>query len=208
MSDALEVEETVTNESDAAAELVWGHHVVVGPPFLAAGCRLHAPVRTIVTLPEPWEETARLEPGQRSGWPYAKRRDGGEVDLREVPGVEAGSHDDVYLTDLDAGWVAVENPGLGFVFRLDFDPALFRWLVSWQAYGGAHALPLAGAYALGIEPWTSSLPLEQAAADGSAVVLGPGERLTTTVRARFARTEDVRGQALRATPDPERACNA
>jgi hypothetical protein len=195
-SDVLVVEESATNESDVSAELVWGQHVVVGPPLLAGGCRLHAPVGTVVTLPDPWEETARLASGQRSTWPLAKRRDGRDVDLRDVPGSEEGSHDDVYLTDLDAGWVAVENPASGLVFRLDFDAALFRWLVSWQAYGGAHALPLSGSYALGIEPWTSSLPLEQAAAEGSAIELGPRERLTTTVRASFLRTGSVPGSGI------------
>jgi galactose mutarotase-like enzyme len=186
-AERLEVEETATNDSDEEAHLVWGHHVVVGPPFLSAGCLLHVPARTIVTLPDPWESTARLQPGQRSGWPDALLRAGGTVDLREVPGPEAGSHDDVYLGDLDAGWVAVENPRLGLSFRLDFDVSLFRWLVSWQAYGGARAMPLAGSYALGIEPWTTMLPLEQAVAAGEATVLGPGERRTTTVRAAFAR---------------------
>ena len=44
----------------AAHHLVWGHHCVVGAPFLEAGCRLHAPARTIMTLPEAWEDTARL----------------------------------------------------------------------------------------------------------------------------------------------------
>jgi Domain of unknown function (DUF4432) len=186
-SDVLEVTETATNESSSEAPLVWGHHVVVGPPFLEAGCVLQAPVRTIATIPELWEETARLEPGRRSDWPNALLRTGGTVDLREVPGPEAGSHDDVYLTDLDAGWVAVENHRLGLVFRLDFDESLFRWLISWQAYGGAEAMPLAGSYALGIEPWTTRLPLEQAVAAGDAVAVAPGERLTTTVRATFGR---------------------
>ena len=185
---ALEVAEVATNDSDAQAHLVWGHHVVVGPPFLAAGSVLHAPARTIVTIPELWEDTARLEPGQRSAWPHGVLRTGGTVDLREIPGPEAACHDDVYLTDLDAGWVAVENPQLGLSFRLDFDASLFRWLVSWQAYGGARAMPLAGSYALGIEPWTTRLPLEQAVAAGEAIALAPGERLSTTVRATFAQS--------------------
>jgi Domain of unknown function (DUF4432) len=92
----------------------------------------------------------------------------------------------VYLTDLDAGLVAVANPQLGLSFRLDFDASLFRWLVSWQAYGGARAMPLAGSYALGIEPWTTRLPLEHAVAAGEAIPLAPGARLSTTVRATFA----------------------
>jgi galactose mutarotase-like enzyme len=175
----LVVEERVTNEGDDVAHFTWGHHLVLGPPFLEAGSRLEVPARTIVTIPELWEDTARLEPGQRSPWPHARLREGGTVDLRIVPGPEAASHDDVYLTDLDDGLVTVESSRLRV--RLGFDHELFRWLISWQPYGGALDEPLAGSYALGIEPWVSRLPLGQAVEAGEAIELPPGASLETTL---------------------------
>jgi hypothetical protein len=179
----LVIEETARNDSDAPADLVWGHHCVVGPPFLGPGCRLRAPAETLETIAEMWEATARLEPGQRSPWPHGRLRSGGTADLSEVPGLDAGSHDDVYLTGLSEGWVEVESPAAGLAFRLDFDAALFRWLVSWQPYGGAEAMPLAGSYALGIEPWITRLDLERAVESGEALELAPGDSLTTTLTA-------------------------
>ena len=179
--------ERVVNRSGETSSFTWGHHCVVGPPFLEAGCRLDAPVRTVVTIPEMWEDTARLAPGRRSPWPHAELRAGGTVDLREVPGPDAGSHDDVYLEGVADGYVAVENPRLDLAFRLEFDPAVFRWLISWQPYGGAEAAPLAGAYALGVEPWSTRLPLGEAAAAGEALRLGPGETFSTELRARTGR---------------------
>ena len=179
----LMLHERVENLSEEPHHLVWGHHCVVGAPFLEAGCRLHAPARTIVTLPEAWEETARLAPAQREPWPHALLKDGGRADQRAVPGPDAGSHDDIFLTDLDDGTVAVENPRLGRTFRLRFDRALFRWLCTWQPYGGAHALPLAGSYALGVEPWISLGNLEQAVAAGEAIELAGGASLETTLTA-------------------------
>ena len=140
-------------------------------------------MRTITTLPEAWEDTARLAPAQREPWPRALLAGGGRIDLREVPGPEAGSHDDVFFTDLDEGTVAVENPRLGRSFRLGFDRSLFRWVCSWHAYGGALALPLAGSYALGIEPWVSRGNLEQAVAAGEAIELAGGASLETTLTA-------------------------
>jgi hypothetical protein len=180
---SLVLDEAVTNEGRERAYLVWGHHCVVGPPFLEAGCRLHVPARTVETVPEMWEKTARLEPGQRSAWPLARLRGGGTVDLSVVPGPDARSHDDVYVTDLEAGWAVVENPRFGLSFRLDWDASLFRWLISWQPYGGAEAMPLRGSYALGVEPWTSRLNLEQAVAAGEGIALDPGASLATIVRA-------------------------
>jgi galactose mutarotase-like enzyme len=182
-SPVLTLRERVENVSDEAHHLVWGHHCVVGAPFLEAGCRLHAAARTIVTLPEAWEDTARLAPGQHEPWPQALLRDGGRADLRDVPGPETGSHDDVFLTGLEPGDVAVENPRLGRTFRLRFDHLLFRCLCTWQPYGGAHALPLAGSYALGIEPWVAPGNLEQAVAAGEAVELAGGAALATTLTA-------------------------
>jgi hypothetical protein len=179
----LVLEEAVENEGSEPAEFVWGHHCVVGPPFLERGCKLRVSARIIETIPEMWEDTARLEPGQRSSWPHGRLRDGGRADLSAVPGPEAGSHDDVYLTDLAGGWASVENPRLGLGFRLTWDPDVFRWIVSWQPYGGAHAMPLAGAYALGVEPWVTRRNLEEAAAAGEALSLDGGERFGTILRA-------------------------
>ncbi|TMJ93780.1 MAG: DUF4432 family protein [Actinobacteria bacterium] len=55
----LVLEERVTNESEEPAHFVWGHHCVVGPPFLEAGCRLRVPAGTLETIPELWEESPR-----------------------------------------------------------------------------------------------------------------------------------------------------
>jgi galactose mutarotase-like enzyme len=179
----LRLAETVTNVGEAPAPFVWGHHCVLGPPFLEAGCELRTPAKTLMTIPEMWEETARLEPGQQEPWPHARLRGGGRVDLRQVPGTEAGSHDDVYLTDLPEGWTEVWNPHRRLGFRLEWDASLFRWIISWQPYGGARAMPLAGAYALGIEPWTTRLNLEQAVQAGEARWIDPGESFETRLSA-------------------------
>lgn len=177
----LLLDETVTNLSDEQVRFVWGHHCVVGSPLVAAGARLRTGARTIVTIPEMWEDTARLEPGQRSSWPMARGRDGREIDLSRIPGPEAESHDDVYLTDVDDGVAEVTNAALGLGFRLTWDVSVFRWIISWQAYGGARALPLTGSYAVGIEPWVAGDNLEAAIAAGDALTLGGGASLSTTL---------------------------
>jgi len=186
-SDMVELDETATNLGDEPEQLVWGHHCVLGAPIVGAGARLRAPCRTIATIPEMWEETARLEPGQRSLWPHARLRGGGDVDLSEIPGPEQGSHDDVYLCDLDAGWAAVVNDGLGLGFRLDWDADVFRWIISWQPYGGARAMPLAGSYGLGVEPWVSGGNLEAAVAAGEALELPARGSMRTALTATILR---------------------
>ncbi len=177
----LVVEGAVANVGDERVPFVWGQHLVLGPPFIEAGCRLDLPATTIVTAPQVWEETARLEPGQQSGWPHARLRTGGTVDLREVPGPEAGSHDDLFVGGFSEGRAAVTNPRLGLTFRLRWDSEVYPWVVLWQPYGGAADPSLAGSYALGLEPWTSRHNLAGALEAGEARWLDPGESLATTL---------------------------
>jgi hypothetical protein len=177
----LVVEETVTNLGETEERFAWGHHLVLGTPLVGAGARLETSARTIVTIPEMYEDTARLAPGQRTSWPLGRGRDGAEVDLREVAGRDAGTHDDVYLTDLDGGWVVVTAPDGRLRARLEWDPAVFRWIISWQPYGGAHAAPLTGAYGLGVEPWTGGGSLADAIEAGEALRLEPGTSLSTAL---------------------------
>ena len=79
----LRVDERISNTGAEPWECTWGHHLVLGPPFVAAGARFEPAAGTIVTIPEMYEATARLEPGQRSPWPNAQLRAGGTVDLGE-----------------------------------------------------------------------------------------------------------------------------
>jgi hypothetical protein len=186
---SLELSETVANIGSSPEQFVWGHHCVLGAPLVGAGARMATSARTVMTIPEVWEETARLAPGQRSLWPYGRLRGGGDVDLSAIPGPEHGSHDDVYLTDLDGGWAEVRNDAVGLGFRLEWDASVFGWIISWQPFGGAVAMPLAGAYGLGVEPWVSGGNLAQAVADGTALELAPSESLQTTVVATVLRPD-------------------
>jgi galactose mutarotase-like enzyme len=184
----VEVEGRVTNEGDEAAHFVWGHHVVVGGAFLEGGCIVDAPAGFIETPAEPYEsELARLLPGQSSPWPFARGRDPDErIDLRQVPGPEMQSHDDAFLTALAHGEVSVTNLRLGLRFTLNWDARLFRTIILWQPYGGPARMPLQGAYGLGIEPWVAGGNLQHAIARGEALLLAPGEQLTTRLFASVA----------------------
>jgi hypothetical protein len=184
----LKIDSVATNVGDEPAHFVWGQHCVIGAPLLEDGSRLELPARTIVTRPELWEpETAALVPGQRETWPNALLRAGGTTDLREIPGPERRSHDDIYIGDLEETWLAVTNPRLGLTFRLEWEPAELAWVIIWQAYGGADAPPLTGSFALGVEPWTSRLNLEDAVASGEATELAPGDRFATRFAASVTR---------------------
>ena len=204
----LELVEVITNERNVPVQVAWGHHIVLGGTFLKSGCRIDLPGGQIVTpddSPEP--ETARLAPGQREPWPLALGRDGERVDLRCVPGPEAHSHDDVFVTDLPEGWVVVSDPASRLAIRIDWDVDVFGCLVNWRPLGGADRAPLTGIYGLGIEPWTSPGDLARAIERGEALRLDGSESRTTRLTVRIEQLEmtqpphGARGRSAESAPD-------
>jgi len=180
----LEILERVTNGSDEQREFVWGHHLTLGEAFLKEGSQLEVDAKTIWT-PDPVFEpkTARLAAGQVSSWPQARGRDGKLVDLQLIPGREAHSHDDAYLTGLKRGHFQVTSPQAGLRFSLDWDEKVFPWVTLWQPYGGAELPPLTGIYGVGIEPWVSRLSLAEAIQKGEARTLAGKQSLDTRLTA-------------------------
>jgi galactose mutarotase-like enzyme len=186
----LEAEYSVENIGEEPLHYIWGEHIVLGAPFLEAGCRFEAAGGTIMTLPDLYEPaTATLAPGQRGEWPYAEGRDGRSVDVRCVPGPEARSHDDFILGDLPEGRATVTNERLRLEVDLRWDRGCYRYLQVWTPYGGSDAPPLTGIYGLGIEPYVSRFPLDRAVLAGEARVLAPGAVDRTTLRLRYGPIE-------------------
>lgn len=182
-SPVLMIEESVRNLSDRRVEFVWGHHPVLGAPFLEAGCQMRVADCTVHTPAIPFDPAnTSYAPGQQVPWPYIHALDGSKVDLRVVPGPDARIHDHACLTDLGRGWVEIENARLGLRFSLEWDPQIFRWINNWRPFG-ATAAPLEGIYGLAIEPWAAWGNLAQAAAAGTALTLEGGETLSTWLKA-------------------------
>jgi galactose mutarotase-like enzyme len=195
-SPTLIIDGKVTNLGDTTQNFLWGHHIVLGGDFLREGCRLEVPdckVFTSAELSEP--ETAILAPGQSSKWPFAATRTpSGEIDLREIPGPHAHTHDDAFLCDLADGWLKVHNPHLNIKFNMEWDRSVFGCIINWRPFSGADQPPLTGTYGLGIEPWVSCYSLTEAIAKKKALTLVPGQSLSTTIRITIMDETFGRGQ--------------
>lgn len=182
----LDICDTITNHDSDPCHFVLGHHLVLGAPFLQPGARLEVAAERVVTSDEYWEDTARIAAGATSEWPFAPGRNGGRIDLRLVEGPACGSHDDVFATNLHQGSAEISNPQRGLTVRLNWDREIFRWVTLWQVFGGAHVEPLAGTYALGVEPWTSRTCLSDAVAEGTALQLDGGASVHAKIKVAFA----------------------
>lgn len=179
----LTISETVRNLCDRTVQFVWGHHPLLGAPFIEPGCRIVAPRATVVIKDPAEPATATLAPGQRAEWPHALRIDGRQADLSQISDQDGGTHDHAYLTNFAQPWIEVQNPRLRLAFRLEWDVKVFRWLVNWRPLGGSHTAPLQDLYGLALEPWTSDFNLDAAIASGDALRIDPNGEVKTTLQA-------------------------
>jgi hypothetical protein len=173
----LEVAETLSNESATTVRCMWGHHIALGPPFLAPGARIRLPdgVEGIPHATAVNDGARRVTP-DRFRWPRASAPDGGDVDLSVLPPRDTPS-DIVYLTGFPArAWCEVGGDGLRF--RVEWDATVMPYLWFWQEFGATTGYPWYGRHwNVGLEPF-SSYPtngLAEAVANRTALELSPHE---------------------------------
>jgi hypothetical protein len=195
----LSIEERVTNLGDEQAPFMWGHHPVLGQPFLGPDCVIDVPAEQVLTPLTPdgsnFQPASRLPSNREFAWPMAQTLSGETVDLSRVPSPDVRSCDLAYLTGLYESWAAITNQKTGVGFGLAFDRDVFKYVWLWQPYGGAWGSPWFGrVYACGIEPH-SSYPVQglgEAIKNGSALKLGPRESLETKLVATAFRGAGVK----------------
>ena len=189
----LLLDERLTSEAGEPLDVMWGHHVAFGLPFLEEGATIATSARQQLVHEEwPEFEPRRLRPGQRTAWPWATAADGSPLDMSRVPardpaGTPASGRELVYLTDFAGpAWYALTNVERQVGFAMRWDGALFRYLWLWQELGSGTGYPWWGrTYTVALEPWTSypTLGLPEAVARGSQLVLQPGQTVTTRLTA-------------------------
>lgn len=183
---ALKIEEQLTNLGGEVVDFVWGHHPVLGAPFLDGSCRIASPDCRVIVLDDEDGPGYRMKLHQESRWPTVEGLDGSLIDLRVVLPPDAKSMDNCYLTDYKDAWIAVTNTNRQVGFGLAWDAKVFEYCWLWQAYGGGVNYPwYSKAYQLGIEPW-SGYPcggLTKAIENGTAKQLQPGETISSWLTA-------------------------
>ena len=183
---ALFIEEQVTNQGHEPVDFMWGHHPVVGEPFLSADCRISAPESTVQIFHDEDGPDYRMGLHQVATWPIIKDRAGNPLDLRLVPSKDGRTMDNCYLKDFETGWIAIQNSKLNLGFGLAWDADVFRYVWMWQALGGGQGYPWYGrTYCIGLEPWTSypCAGLNTAIENETARRLEPGASLNAWLTA-------------------------
>jgi len=177
---ALFIQERVTNQGCEPVEFMWGHHPVVGAPFLDETCRISAPPCTVEVFHAEDGPDHRMGLHQSAQWPFIQNRHGLPLDLRDVPPPSGRTMDNCYLKDFQEGWISVQSKRQNVGFGLAWDANVFRYIWLWQALGGGLGYPWYGRTGnMGLEPWTSfpCAGLAEAVQRGTAARLQPNQSL-------------------------------
>lgn len=180
-SDAILIEDRVTNESFREQPHMVLYHLNLGWPLLGDETTIDVPA--VQVTPRDSDAAAGIDEHARFGAPVA--------DYREQ----------VFAHELAEGTsrVRVSNPDNGLSFELEVDQAQLPCIFQWKMQGQGH-------YALGIEPANTPNLFGRAAARaaGELPMLAPGESVSYRLAIRLRR-EHVPGKHTHPTQQREEA---
>ena len=101
----------------------------------------------------------------------------------------------IFLEGITDGWFAVTNEALGVGFGMSYPAEVFKVLWYWRVFRGGTDYPWwSGTWNMALEPCATLPILEQAAKNGTALRLGPGEtREVNLVAVSFEGSQEVTG---------------
>ncbi len=142
------------------------------------GCRLLFPIREAI-IDDAWPAGTLAAKGTSYAWPHCPTGAAGKaIDLRAVPGPEAGWWTFQYGPELTRSWLGVFDPGHDSAFCMTYDRDFFRSLLFYLGYGGwRNTYSIIPQIATG---WPGDLA--GAVSAGRQRTLAPGESAATEVR--------------------------
>lgn len=186
-SPALLIDERLTNEASTSLDLMWGHHIAFGLPFLSDGAKIETNARRFSADPD-MPAPRRFATGEQTDWPQAKGTGGEPDDASIIPPVDAPPYSDLaYLSGFDqAAWYVIKEMQHKLGFRLAWDGALFKHVWYWQERYASQDAPWWGrAYAVALEPWTTHFSPDATGsiARGEWLHMDAGQVITTHLEA-------------------------
>lgn len=183
----LYIHEKLTNTGSAILDIMWGHHIAFGLPFLMKGAVIETNAETFVAE-ENMPDFRRFKAGKEFKWPLGENISGMIDDASVIPDVEASPYSDLcYLKGYkkDAFYV-IKNRESGLGFKLSWDGLLYKSLWLWQERFATLDFPWWGkCYTVALEPWTSegTGDPQKAIKNSEWLKIGPGEVISSEISA-------------------------
>ena len=151
----LFIEETLTNESDTALHVMWGHHIAFGLPFLSKEASINTSA-TKFFAEKNMPALRFFKPGKTQDWPLVETVDGQKTDASKIAGPNSARFSELaYLNDFNEdAFYSVSTEDL--TFSVYWDKNIFKTLWYWQERYAVQDKPWWGkTFAVALEPWTS-----------------------------------------------------
>ena len=153
----LRITESLTNEGNTHLDIMWGHHIAFGLPFLKNGASVETNAKTLEAEPS-IADPRKIKSGKLFTWPMAENIHGKTEDVSKIPPVETEPYRDLYyLKGYDTkAFYTIKNEKENIGFSLTWDGDLFKCLWLWQERFATLDFPWWGkCFTAALEPWTS-----------------------------------------------------
>lgn len=151
------ISEQLTNLGKTELDIMWGHHIAFGLPFLDDGAIIESNAKTF-RAEETMPSERRFKAGKEFIWPEGEGLDGRKDDASIIPDAEAKPYSDLcYLSGYtDDAFYTFKSKKYGIGFQLNWDGNVFKHLWLWQERFATKEFPWWGqCYTIALEPWTS-----------------------------------------------------
>jgi len=153
----LFIEENIVNESKTHLDIMWGHHIAFGLPFLKYGAQIKCNAKNMISELE-MPDNRRFKPGVETNWPSAINLNGREENASIIPDESESPYSELsYLSGFGKkGNYSIIDSNRNVGFHLSWDANVFKYLWYWQERYSTKDAPWWGnTYAIALEPWTS-----------------------------------------------------
>ena len=183
----ISIDERLTNEGNTDLDIMWGHHIALGLPFVEDELNITTNASHIVSEPE-MPDMRRFKPGIETEWPQALNVAGDQIDASVFPARNAGRYSELsYLTGYKGtGRYEVRNSLTNIAFHVKWNADIFRCVWMWQERNAIEDFPWWGnCYTLALEPWTSKWTNDpdKAIANDDWLKIGAGRSIDTSLEA-------------------------
>jgi hypothetical protein len=184
----LKITEQLTNESGTQLDIMWGHHIAFGLPFLNEGASIDTNAKTM-EVHDDIVAPRRYKAGKTYNWPQAEDPTGKAFDASVIPDTSAPAYRDLsFLSNFDSttnkAHYTITNAQQKVGFKVNWDANLFKCLWLWQERNASQDFPWWGkCYTVALEPWTSKYTNEpdKAIQNGEWLSIKAGEVISTSL---------------------------
>ena len=192
----LKITEQLTNESGTQLDIMWGHHIAFGLPFLNEGASIDTNAK-IMEVHDDIVAPRRYKAGKTYNWPQAEDPTGKAFDASVIPDTSAPAYRDLsFLSNFDTttnkAHYTITNAQQKVGFKVNWDASLFKCLWLWQERNASQDFPWWGkCYTVALEPWTSKYTNEpdKAIQNGEWLSIKAGEVISTSLSAEAFQTK-------------------